>query len=79
MLPWGSEQMAPSPDRAPVEAGDAYHIEIQELGTEGDGIGYVDDFVVIVPEASLGESVTVEVTRVEESFAMARALESRGT
>lgn len=58
-------------DRVPVEPGDSYHFEIAELGTEGDGIGYVEDFVVIVPGADLGESVTVEVTRVEETFAVA--------
>ena len=55
----------------PVEQGDLYHIGIEELGTEGDGIGYVEDFVIIVPGATIGESVTVEVERVEDTFAMA--------
>ncbi len=70
--------MSTGPDPTPVETGDSYTIEIQELGTEGDGIGYVDDFVVIVPGATLGESVTVEVERVEDSFAVASELETQG-
>lgn len=70
--------MSSGPDPTPVETGDSYTIEIQELGTEGDGIGYVDDFVVIVPGATLGESVTVEVERVEDSFAVASQLETQG-
>lgn len=70
--------MTSGPDPTPVETGDSYHIEIQELGTEGDGIGYVEDFVVIVPGATLGESVTVEVERVEDTFAVATELETRG-
>lgn len=71
--------MSSGPEPAPVETGESYHIEIQELGTEGDGIGYVEDFVLIVPDATLGESVTVEVERVEENFAMATPLEAQGT
>ena len=71
--------MSAGPDQTPVEKGDTYHIEIEELGREGDGIGYVEEFVVIVPEAALGESVTVEVERVEDSFAMARSLDESGT
>ena len=71
--------MSAEPDQTPVEKGDTYRIEIEELGREGDGIGYVEEFVVIVPEATLGESVTVEVERVEDSFAMARSLDDSGT
>ena len=66
--------MAATDTGIPVETGDSYHLEIQELGEEGDGIGYVEDFVVIVPGSTLGESVTVEVDRVEDSFAIATPL-----
>ena len=58
-------------DPAPVSLGDSYHLEIEELGSEGDGIAFVEDFVVIIPGADLGESVEVEVTRLEDSFAVA--------
>lgn len=71
--------MADQPARAPVDQGESYHIEIEELGNEGDGIGFVEDFVVIVPDGTLGESVTVEVTRVEDTFAVASQLDSTGT
>lgn len=59
----------------PVRQGDSYHIGIEELGTEGDGIGYVEDFVIIVPGSTIGESVTVEVERVEDHFAMATPID----
>ncbi|MFB6113891.1 MAG: TRAM domain-containing protein [Halodesulfurarchaeum sp.] len=67
--------MPPESTTAPVDVGTSYHLEIEELGTEGDGIGYVDDFVVIVPGASLGESTTVEIERVEDHYAMATIVE----
>ncbi len=71
--------MANPSDRAPVSLGDSYHIEIEELGSEGDGIGYVEDFVVIVPDSTLGESVTVEVDRIEDHYAMASRIEGPET
>lgn len=67
--------MSSSESQAPVDSGESYHLEIEELGEEGDGIGYIEDFVVIVPGSTLGESVTVEVDRVEEHFAVASPLE----
>lgn len=67
--------MAANSPRAPVETGDSYHVEISELGKEGDGVGYIEDFVLIVPDATLGETVTVEVERVEDTFAVASRLE----
>ena len=71
--------MSAGPDQTPVEVGETYHIEIEELGEEGDGIGYVGEFVVIVPGATLGESVTIEVERVEDSYAVAAAIDPPGT
>lgn len=70
--------MSPNPGTAPVEPGESYHFEIEEIGDEGDGIGYVEDFVVIVPDAALGESVDVEVERVDDTFAMASRVDADG-
>jgi 23S rRNA (uracil1939-C5)-methyltransferase len=53
----------------PVTTGETYVVTIDELGSEGDGVGYVDDFAVLVDGASLGETVQVEITDVGSNFA----------
>jgi 23S rRNA (uracil1939-C5)-methyltransferase len=53
----------------PVTAGETHVVAIEELGSEGDGVGYVDDFVVLVDGATLGETVRVEITDVGPNFA----------
>jgi predicted RNA-binding protein with TRAM domain len=53
----------------PVTTGETYVVTIDELGSEGDGVGYVDDFAVLVDEADLGETVQVEITDVGANFA----------
>lgn len=59
----------------PVAVGEEYVLDITELGEEGDGIGHVDDFVVFVPEADLGDLVAVRIDDVEEGFAVASVIE----
>lgn len=63
------------PSNVPVEEGEQYHVEIEELGEEGDGIGYVSGFVVFVPETEIGDTVEIEIEQVHESFAIASVLE----
>jgi len=53
----------------PVTTGETHVVAIEELGAEGDGVGYVDDFAVLVDEASLGETVQVEITDVGSNYA----------
>lgn len=60
-----------SSSQVPVETGETYTVEIEELGDEGDGIGYVEDFTIIVPEADLGATVDIEITEVGSNFARA--------
>ena len=64
-----------SQSTAPVELGEEYVFDIEEIGREGDGIGYVEDFTVIVPDAAIGDRVRVEIERVEPDFAVADLLE----
>lgn len=60
---------------APVEPGEEYTVEIREVGEEGDGVAYVEDFVVLIPDGNLGERALIEIRDVEESFATAELLE----
>jgi predicted RNA-binding protein with TRAM domain len=60
----------------PVATGETYVVAIEELGSEGDGVGYVDQFAVLVDDASLGETVQVEITDVESHFARADVVDA---
>jgi len=53
----------------PVTTGETHVVAIEELGSEGDGVGYVDDFAVLVDDATLGETVQVKITDVGSNFA----------
>lgn len=64
----------PAPS-APVAPGEEYTVEIEELGDEGDGVASVEDFVVLVPDATLGERVLVRIETVQDTFATATRVE----
>ncbi|OYR77401.1 deoxyribonuclease [Halorubrum ezzemoulense] len=56
----------------PVEEGEQREVEIENLGDQGDGITKVErGYVVIVPETSVGDHVTVEMRQVRENVAFA--------
>lgn len=60
---------------APVRSGDRLEAKIVDTGSEGDGVAKVDDYTVFVPDAEVGESVTVEIVDVKPRFAFARRLD----
>lgn len=60
---------------APVEEGEQYTVEIEDIGDEGDGIAHVRDFVLVVPEGEMGERLTVRVDTVRDDFASASVVE----
>ncbi len=66
------------PDTAPVEEGESHYVEIEELGDEGDGIAYIEGFVVFVPETDPTDSVDIEIDTVQGSFATAEVVERHG-
>jgi len=53
----------------PENEGDVYNIEIEGIGTKGDGIGRVKGFVVIVPGVAKGDKVDVKITAVRGKVA----------
>ncbi len=55
----------------PVNEGDEYDIEIEGIGTKGDGIGRINGFVVITPNAKVGDKVKVKITAVRGKVAFA--------
>lgn len=59
----------------PVEEDEEYVVDVEDIGQEGDGVAHVDDFVVLVRDADMGDRVRVRIDRVEPEFAMAEVLE----
>jgi predicted RNA-binding protein with TRAM domain len=53
----------------PVAEGDTVELEIEDLGSKGDGIARVEGFVIFVPGGEVGESYDVEITSVGRKFA----------
>ncbi len=60
---------------APVREGDVVDVEVEEEGDEGDGIARVDDFVLFVEDADVGEAVEVEVSEVRANYGFAEKTE----
>ena len=70
------EDNVPSEPQPPVEAGEIRYVEIEDIGKQGDGIARVErGYVIIVPDADVGERVKVEVTEVKSNFAVGEIIE----
>lgn len=60
----------------PVEPGEIRYVEIEDIGKQGDGIARVErGYVIIVPDADIGERVKIEVTEVKSNFAVGEIIE----
>jgi 23S rRNA (uridine2552-2'-O)-methyltransferase len=56
---------------APVREGDELTVEIEDVGSEGDGVAKVEGFTLFVPDTEAGDTVDVRVTDVRPRFAFA--------
>lgn len=55
----------------PVKVGEEYDVEVSEVGSRGDGIARVNNFVVFINGAKQGEKAKVKITEVRNRFAIA--------
>jgi len=55
----------------PVKKDETYDVEIQEVGSRGDGIARVKNFVIFVPNTQKGEKCKIKITEVSRRFATA--------
>lgn len=63
-------------DSPPVTESERRDVEIEHLGDQGDGIAKVEHgYVVIVPDTSVGDRVTVEIQQVRENVAFAEVVD----
>lgn len=56
----------------PVCKGRTYELQIDRLGTSGEGVGRYENFTVFVPNALPGENVSVIIEEVKNSYARGR-------
>jgi len=58
----------------PVKEGETYDVEILEVGSKGDGIAKIQNFVIFVPGTQKGQKVKIRITQVRSSSAVAEVV-----
>jgi predicted RNA-binding protein with TRAM domain len=53
----------------PINAGEEYDVEITEVGSRGDGIARIKNFVVFVTDVKKGDKVKIKIKEVRDRFA----------
>lgn len=61
---------------APVSVGDELEVEIEAVGSEGDGIASVEGFKLFVPDTEEGDVVTVRIEDLKPNFGFAERIDS---
>ena len=59
----------------PVREGDTLEVEIEDVGSEGDGVAKVDGYTLFVPGTEEGDTVEVRVTDVKPNYGFAEKVE----
>jgi len=60
--------------RAPVRVGQEINVVIDDIGTRGDGIARIQNFLVFVPQAKTGERLRVKIQKIGRKFAIAEKI-----
>ena len=55
----------------PVKIGEEYDVEIKEVGSRGDGIARIKNFVIFVANTKKGEKCKIKINQVSRRFAIA--------
>jgi len=69
--PWGKSFTTMD---KPVNEGEEYTVVISEVGSQGDGITRIKNFVVFVPGTAKGDTVRVKITSVRGRHAVAEVI-----
>ena len=63
--------------RAPVTEGQELNVVIDDIGSRGDGISRVRNFLIFVPQTKVGERLKVKILRVGRKFAIAEKIKEK--
>lgn len=55
---------------APVEVGKEYDVKIEDIAREGDGIAWIDGFVIFVADTKVGDEARIQIDKVMRRFAI---------
>ena len=58
----------------PVEVGEEYGVDIQELSRRGEGIARIKGLATFIPNTKPGDHLKVRITRIGRRHAEARAI-----
>jgi len=58
----------------PINVGEEYDVEITQVGSKGDGIARVKNFVIFVANTKQGEKCKIKITDVRRKFAVAEKI-----
>lgn len=58
-----------------VEVGNKYIVKIEDYDSEGNGVGHIEDLVIFIPNAIMGEIVEVLVDKVNKRYARGHVLD----
>lgn len=58
----------------PVRRGQEIDVVINDIGTRGDGIARIQNFLIFVPQAKVGENLRVKIVNVGKKFAIAEKI-----
>lgn len=61
----------------PVKVGEEYDVEIKEVGSRGDGIARVKNFVIFVSNTKKGEKCRIKINQVSRRFAIGEKVEKK--
>ncbi|NIR87774.1 TRAM domain-containing protein [Candidatus Bathyarchaeota archaeon] len=60
--------------KAPVKEGQEINVVIDDIGSRGDGITRIQDFLIFVPQAKVRERLKVKILKVGRKFAIAEKI-----
>ncbi|MFB0501024.1 MAG: TRAM domain-containing protein [Candidatus Bathyarchaeia archaeon] len=60
--------------RAPVKEGQEISVVIDDIGTRGDGIARIQNYLIFVPQVKVGERLKVKILKVGRKFAIAEKI-----
>ncbi|MBX5328289.1 TRAM domain-containing protein [Candidatus Bathyarchaeota archaeon A05DMB-5] len=59
---------------APVKENQEIEVVIDDIGSRGDGVARIQNFLIFVPNSKIGERVKVVIRSVHEKFAVAERI-----